>query len=109
MTYHEEMDAFHEWAEGIMESYLPDDAYEMIVAEIKTRSNRRLPAVIGPLNHFRREQTLDLMEVLAPRIENVSENWGHLAAASRFTWARAAAWLRRGRPLSLIALDALYH
>ena len=35
------------------------------------------------------------------------EAWGILAAASGLTWERAAQWIEAGRPLSLVALDAM--
>jgi hypothetical protein len=41
------------------------------------------------------------------RIININRNWGHLAASSNFSWSKADKWLAKGRPLSLIALDAL--
>jgi len=37
----------------------------------------------------------------------VLERWGWIAACSGFDWATAERWLDRGRPLSLVALDAL--
>ncbi|NOY65633.1 MAG: hypothetical protein GXO97_09630 [Nitrospirae bacterium] len=33
--------------------------------------------------------------------------WGAIAAESRFNWHRARKWLDSGRPLSIVALDAL--
>ncbi len=41
--------------------------------------------------------------------EAVSNDWGRLAAESRMSWSAAQTWLDRGRPLSLIALDALLY
>jgi len=37
-----------------------------------------------------------------------SDAWGELAAVSGLTWDRVLQWLQRGRPLSRIAIDALY-
>jgi hypothetical protein len=37
----------------------------------------------------------------------VTEEWGRLAADSRLTWSVAETWLQRGRPMCLIALDAM--
>lgn len=36
-----------------------------------------------------------------------TESWGYLAAMCRPSWSRLTEWLRRGRPLSLIAVDTL--
>lgn len=37
----------------------------------------------------------------------VSNRWGLLAARSGLSWATAARWLDKGRPMSLVAMDAL--
>ncbi len=37
----------------------------------------------------------------------ITESWGYLAAMCRPSWARLTAWLSRGRPLSLVAIDTL--
>jgi hypothetical protein len=60
---------------------------------------------MGALAYFRHAQILEWIEsnACAP----VTEAWGHLAAASAFSWIKAQTWLSAGRPLSLIALDAL--
>jgi len=50
---------------------------------------------------------LDWIEKVQNRITNVNSQWGQLAASSKFDWDRANSWLETGRPLSLIALDAL--
>ncbi len=57
------------------------------------------------LSYFRSRDGLDWIEenVCSP----VTGEWGRLAAASRFHWGKADSWLRKGRPLSLVALDAL--
>lgn len=44
-------------------------------------------------------------ELLAPR--HRFGDWGQLAAAVGFDWPRAERWLARGRPLSIVALDAM--
>ena len=48
---------------------------------------------------------LDWIEDNVPPL--VTSDWGALAAVSDFSWERATAWLRSGRPISLVALDAL--
>jgi hypothetical protein len=59
------------------------------------------------LNFVRTEKALDWIEKNSERIVNVNINWGHMAALSFFSWERAEKWLNLGRPISLIALDAL--
>jgi hypothetical protein len=59
------------------------------------------------LLYFESNQTLEWIEKISHRINNVSLSWGVLSAASQFSWAVAYKWLELGRPLSLISLDAL--
>jgi hypothetical protein len=57
------------------------------------------------LARFRHPAVLDWIEQHVR--EPLTYQWGDLAAASLLDWARVARWLHDGRPLSLIALDAL--
>lgn len=59
----------------------------------------------GALAHFRSTQVLDWIEAHAS--EPSVPVWGDLAAASEFSWPKAEAWFKSGRPLSLMAIDAL--
>lgn len=55
-------------------------------------------------------RTNDLIEewwLAQPSPPPVREFWSSLACASRVTWSQLARWLKLGRPLSLVALDAL--
>jgi hypothetical protein len=60
----------------------------------------------GALSWFRSRTVLDWIEIHAPHT-NVTEDCGQLAALSDLSWSRVELWLSRGRPFSLIALDAL--
>jgi hypothetical protein len=55
---------------------------------------------------FRSRRVLDWIEAHAPA-SNVTEDWGRLAALSDLDLMRVKGWIAAGRPLSLIALDAL--
>jgi hypothetical protein len=57
------------------------------------------------LGYFQSPATLDWIEQHFS--EPTTEEWGNLAAASGFSWPRATSWLQLGRPLSLVAIDAL--
>lgn len=63
-------------------------------------------ATMGALATFQSSDVLCWIEKQVPQ-KNVGERWGWLAANSQFTWGVARNWLTRGRPLSLVALDAL--
>jgi len=64
-----------------------------------------LKAAAASLAPFQSPRALDWIE---SRVEPpVSERWGILAGSSGLSWETAARWLSKGRPLSLVALDAL--
>jgi hypothetical protein len=107
MYDHEKIDDFHLRAESIAKTLNKDEAFTIILSEINSCDDRYLNEYILALNHVRTDKTLDWIEHNSHRIKNVGINWGHLAAVSFFTWNRADNWLSKGRPLSLIALDAL--
>jgi hypothetical protein len=57
------------------------------------------------LVHFRSTRSLDWIEENATT--PIVDAWGYLAASSRLSWPRCEQWLKAGRPLNLIAVDAL--
>ncbi|MDB4798862.1 hypothetical protein OAH36_04610 [Verrucomicrobia bacterium] len=57
------------------------------------------------LSYFRSTEALDWIERTV--FEPITESWGYLAAASDLDWQRIEAWFGTGRPLSLVAIDAL--
>jgi len=86
-----------------------DEAFRFITKEIEDLEDKSLSLNIAALNYLKNERVLDWIETMTPRIHNISFNWGQLAASSKFDWERAVIWLNSKRPLSLIALDALYY
>jgi hypothetical protein len=100
-------DEFFLRSEQVIKENNADQAFLIITSEIDQSDDLYLNEYIAPLNYLRHSKTHDWIEGCASRITNVSSNWGHLAASSYFTWDRADKWLTKGRPLSLIALDAL--
>jgi hypothetical protein len=57
------------------------------------------------LSYFRDTRVLSFIEEFAA--PPTMEIWGRVAACSRLSWDVAERWLQRGRPLNLVALDAL--
>jgi hypothetical protein len=57
------------------------------------------------LSYFHSAEALDWIEQNV--FDPVTEAWGGLAAASELDWPRVENWLHFGRPLSLVAIDAL--
>ncbi len=98
---------FYLRSENVQNNFDKDEAFRIISSEIDSCDDRFLYEYIGTLNYIRNEKVLDWIETSSKRIINVGQNWGHLAASSQFNWKRAEKWLLQGRPLSLIALDAL--
>lgn len=85
-----------------------DEGFNFYVGELNKIENlsELINQMMG-LIHFRSELTLDWIESNIKRIINISQHWGYLVVASKFTWQKAESWLNSGRPLSIVALDAL--
>lgn len=75
------------------------------VASAIAESKSRARDLIYALSYFRSPEALDWIE--RQEIEPITESWGYLAAASKLEWTRVEKWLEVGRPLSLVAIDAL--
>jgi hypothetical protein len=97
------------FAEALTKCLPFEDAFTEITRQIELEENKNLPTKVMALVYFERPETLDWIEKIKSRITNVSESWGNLTAASKLDWSRAKNWLEVGRPLSLIALDALIY
>jgi hypothetical protein len=95
------------FAEAIYKCLPHKEAFLLLTTEIEAGSAKYFTESSGALLYFQNSVTLDWIEKITPRITNVSTSWGTLAAASQFSWSRAERWLKFGKPLSLIALDAL--
>lgn len=78
---------------------------------VRVLDNIELPRLLDEklwsLHPFHSPRTLDWIEANVHRMGSLSSSWGAVAAASRIDWTRISKWLAAGRPLSLIALDAL--
>jgi len=78
---------------------------------VRVLDNIESPRLLGEklwsLHPFHSPKTLDWIEANVHRMGSLSSSWGAVAAASRIDWKRIVKWLEAGRPLSLIALDAL--
>lgn len=97
------------FAEPLIRCLQFDEAFYLLTKKLENADDRFLSQNVGVLNYFKSGKTLDWIETVCTRISNVTNAWGHLAASSQFSWARAEKWLNMGRPLSLIALDALMY
>ena len=84
------------------------EGFEIITKEIEKSDEKFLLENALSLLYFQSNKTLAWIEKNKDHIKNISTSWGTLAAASEFDWQTANKWLDANRPLSLIALDALY-
>lgn len=82
-----------------------EEGFHRVVERLEAMPQKEMRVACSVLAYFRTEKTLDWLEahVSSP----VTDSWGKLAAVSQLSWRRVATWLDRGRPLSLVALDAL--
>lgn len=82
-----------------------NEGFAMSVAAIDRLAGRAQRDAMLSLSYFQSPATLSWIEANAH--EPTTEHWGNLAASSGLTWPTVARWLAKGRPLSLIAIDAL--
>jgi hypothetical protein len=94
------------WAEAAARCLPHPEGLHKTVDALLAYSGHELRERKGALTWFRSPAVLDWIERHAPNA-NITADWGRLAALSDLTWSRVEAWLSRGRPLSLVALDAL--
>jgi hypothetical protein len=83
------------------------EAFELVLRALDRVPPEELAHTAFLLMHpFRTSRALDWIEARIPEV--VSRwDWPDLAAVSDISWPRVEAWLGRGRPLSLLALDTL--
>lgn len=94
------------WAEAAAACLPSPEGLEKTVCALEVLEPNQMYGAMGALAKFQSSEVLYWIEKQVPQ-KNVGESWGRLAANSRFTWEVARGWLSRGRPLSLVALDAL--
>jgi hypothetical protein len=107
MKTQQEIDDFIFQIEIQAKSLDKDEAFSVISDEISRCDDKQINEYIVAFNFIRHKKTLNWIEMNIHRATNINVNWGHLAASSYFNWDRADKWLTAGRPLSLVALDAL--
>ena len=107
MYNYEKVDEFIEFALEISKSKSKDEAFEIITNEIEKVEDIYINDFINALNYIQDTKVLIWIEENKSKIKNISLSWGQVAASSNFDWNFAKKWISQGRPLSLIALDAL--
>ncbi|MDH7975782.1 hypothetical protein QH494_26660 [Sphingomonas sp. AR_OL41] len=95
-----------DWCEAAARCLPAPEGLDLAIEALGRLDTRALAQAKGGLLWFRSACVLDWIETHAPG-SNVTEDWGRLAALSDLDLARIRAWIAAGRPLSLVALDAL--
>lgn len=95
--------AFYAWAAAVALCFAEDEGFRLVCEALEAELPQPSPRA---LVWFRSSKTLDWMEQRVPKNE-ITSNWGEVAAYSQLSWDRARTWLERGRPLNLVAVDAL--
>jgi hypothetical protein len=82
-----------------------DESFARVVAEIEREPAGCQHRMLELLKPLRDRRVLAWIETHAQ--SPITSAWGNAAAASRLDWPKALEWLNKGRPMSLVALDAL--
>jgi len=81
------------------------EGFDRVAAALAEEKGSHKRDLMFSLGYFHSPEALDWIERHV--FEPITEAWGYLAAASRLDWPRVERWLEHGRPLSLVAIDAL--
>jgi hypothetical protein len=92
-------------AEASAQCLPPDDGFERVERALEQYQGKDLSDRLLAMAPFRSPRAPDWIERRVA--DPITGRWGDLAAVSGIDWPRVEAWLDRGRPLSLVALDAL--
>lgn len=82
-----------------------EEGFPLVTGALEALPEKERRQLFGALAHFRSTRSLVWIETHAS--EPTVDAWGYLAAASGFNWPKGEEWLKAGRPLNLIAVDAL--
>jgi len=82
-----------------------EEGFSFVTEQLKSGDPKRRRERALALAWFRSAKVLDWIEAFVH--EPFTEDWGRLAVLSNLDWSRVKSWLAKGRPLSLVALDAL--
>ncbi len=98
--------SFVSLAEETLEKMPFEEGRRLAIRGLDRVPKNRLYDSIVVLGMFAAEDNLNWIE--DHLCDPLTGEWGHVAALSRISWQRIEKWLDSGRPLSLIALDAMY-
>jgi hypothetical protein len=90
---------------AVVASLPHEEAIPMAITAVEQSGVSDLSVPALTLSRFHSPKVIDWIEGVAT--SPVSNRWGLLAARSGLSWATIIRWLKRGRPMSLVAMDAL--
>ncbi len=97
---------FHALVEATAYCLPPEEGLDLVFQELEKVPPKDRSHACTALAWFRSEQSLGWIE---SHIDYpITDDWGRLAAVSHVSWNTIVRWLDHGRPLSLVAIDALY-
>lgn len=82
-----------------------EEGFENVTTAINGLKGTQKLNAIWVLGYFHSASVLEWIELNV--FQPITETWGYAAAASQFDWLHVEQWLERGRPLALVAIDAL--
>lgn len=98
--------AMFSWCQAAAACLPLDEGLSLALAAVTPDDGGPAGEIKSCLIWFRSARVLDWIEAHAPPA-NVAQSWGRLAAFSDFDLDRANRWVASGRPLNMIAVDAL--
>lgn len=102
---HVDAQSIYAAAEAVAACLPTDEAISWAIHAVSAFPDVPARDTVRALKWFNGPKVYDKLEtmVCAP----VTDVWGYVAARCGLVWGRARGWLRAGRPLSIVALDAL--
>ena len=86
----------------------PKEGFELYLKKLKKiTSPTDLSEEILGLSQFHSSEALLWIENNINRVKDITPEWGELAFESGLDWNAAKKWIKLGKPLSLVSLDAL--
>ena len=101
-------DSIIEYAELLANSFSGDEGVLEYLSQLdKIESEKELNEQVRGLMFFKSPRIINWIEYSAYKIKNIPNVWGTVSALSDINWATIQKWIDKGRPLSLMAIDAL--
>lgn len=103
-----EEDSLVEYAKLLANSFESDQGILEYLAQLDNiKSEKELNDQIRGLMYFNSPEVNYWIEIAVDRVTNITSTWGVVSALSDVNWDTLKKWINLGRPLSLVALDAL--